>query len=156
MTIDRYADAVRDRIRGNYGDTSDLSEEVVNTLCNIYYFAERAAEDRDFPGLLDIQAIHPSKDKASLVPIYMAHMAHVVSAVEFLPDLIESLRKAAAGGSGQQAYLEQLTLDLFKYQIEDAIQKSGLRRSLERKVKTPNEYSGLANRFQVPCRRAGR
>ena len=148
----KHAIAVQQKIRSLYGDTADLSEEIVNTLCNIHYFAEVAQEDRDFPGLLDLQEIHAGAKKELLIPMYRSHMSHVASAVEFLPDLIKDLRESKGRGAGVYAVLEQLTLDLFKYQIEDAQRKTGLRRSFERRFKTPNEYAGLAKLFELPFR----
>jgi hypothetical protein len=147
-----HAVAVRNNIRRLYGDTSDLSEEVVNTLCNIHYFAQVAQENQDFGGLQDLQEIHPESRRELLMPMYMSHMSHVASAVEFLPDFIKSLRGSRARGAGVYSVMEQLTLDLFKYQIEDAHKKNGLRRSFERKFKKPNEFGGLAKMFELPFR----
>lgn len=151
MSIDDFADVVRERIANACGDTSDLSEELVNTLCNLYYFAEKAKK-LNFGGLTDMQELHPEKSKESLVKLYMSHMSHVVASVSHAPDLISSMRASRAEDPNVFAYLEQLTLDLFKYGIEGAERKSPIRRGLERKFKNPNEHPGLARRSRVPFR----
>lgn len=134
-----------------FGDTSDLSEELVNTLCNLLYFAE-VAGTRNFGGLEDLRSIHPTKNKGALVEIYTNHMSHVSFAVAHAPELIAKLRSIRVEDSTAFEYFESFTLDLLKYRIVDAQNKSGLRRALERKTKTPNELPGLARRFSLSYR----
>lgn len=148
MSVDDLAEAVRQQIASEFGDTSDLSEELVNRLCNLYYFGLKA-QGLNFGGLTDLQELHPGKSKESLVKIYMAHMGHVTASVSHASELINSMRASHSEDPGVYAYLKQLTIDLFKYCIEGA---ERIRRGFERKSKSLNEYGSLARRFRVPCR----
>ena len=152
MTVDDFAKEVRDQIARACGDTSDLSEELVNTLCNLYYFAEKAKK-LNFGGLTDLQAMYPNKNKESLVKLYMSHMGHVAASVSHTPEMIKSMRDVRTQNPVIFRYLEQVTIDIFKYSIDGAERKTPIRRSIERKFKTPCEYAGLAEKFKVPFRR---
>ena len=154
MSIENFQDPVRSRIKQLFGDTSDLSEELVNTLCNLYYFAEKA-EKLNFGGLTDLQELFPSKDKAELVKMYMQHIGHVSASASHAPEMIESMRSARSQQPSLLSFLEQLTIDLFKYSIEGVERKSAIRRGFERKFKKPLEHPGLAKAFRVPFRVGG-
>jgi hypothetical protein len=152
MAIDDFAEVVRNQMAHVYGDTSDLSEELVNTLCNLYYFTEKAKK-LNFGGLTDLQEIHPGKSKESLIQLYMSHMGHVAASVTHAPDMIKSMRDSRAQNPEIFSYLERLTIDIFKYSIDGAERKTPIRRSIERKFKTPCEHVHLARKFKVPFRR---
>jgi len=151
MTIATYADEVRRQLSINFGDTLDLCEELVNTLTNIYYFAAKAKQ-QNLGGLSDLQDILPTKSEAELIETYMRHIAHVQSAVPQLPSVISSLREIMADDSELGEIFEGVTIDSFKYQIEDAVNKNDVQRNSERKNINPVEHAGLARLFDVPFR----
>lgn len=106
MSVDDFAEAVREQIGSAFGDTSDLSEELVNTLCNLYYFASKA-KMLTFGGLTDLQQLNPGKSKESLVKLYMAHMAHVIASVSCAQQLINSMRASRSEDPSVFTYLEE-------------------------------------------------
>ena len=55
--------AICKMVRETYGDTSGLREELVNTLTNIYYFADKA-QKLNFGGLSDLAHISLKPAKA--------------------------------------------------------------------------------------------
>lgn len=144
---------MRTHIADAYGDTSDLSEELVNTLCNLYYFAEKA-QKLDYGGLSDLQELHPGKSTEALIILYTSHISHVAASVSHAPDMIKSMRLVRVKNPNVFSDHEQVTIDLLKYCIEGAEGKSSARRKRERKLKNPNEHQGLARRFNVPFRGA--
>ena len=160
MPNDELNRAVRQLVSATYGDTSDLSEELVNTLTNIYYFALKARK-LNFGGLGDIQDIHIDKSQEELVSIYMKHMQHVMAATELAPSLVENLRGIRRQEQEQQGHasvvfdtFEQVTIDLLKYDIKNAERKTEFKRALERKLRVPSEIPNLARQLRVPFRGA--
>lgn len=151
MPADRFAEIVRLRIQNLFSETSDLGEELVNSLCNLFYFAEKA-QALNFGGLTDLQAMHPEKSKTELIASYAEHLAHVSSCLEAAPDMIRNLRKMRSQNLDVFAHFEEVTVDIFKYKIENAENKNAFRRHAERKLKKPSEYADLARNFNVPFR----
>ncbi|MCP5198488.1 MAG: hypothetical protein H6977_00660 [Gammaproteobacteria bacterium] len=152
MTATKFKESVRAAIRDGFGDTSDLSEELVNTIANIYYFAIKSAQ-QDFGGLTDLKDIFPARSQGALVETYSRHMPHVVSAVKHLPAVVSQLRGIREESSDMGDLFEQVTIDMFKFGIEDAINKNELQRQSERQESRPVEHVGLARVFNIPYRR---
>lgn len=152
MEIEEFSDQVREDISQLFGDTSDLSEELVNTLCNIYYFA-RKAKKLNFGGLTDIKMMFPGKSESELLKRYMEHMAHITSAAEHAPVMVESMRQVRKEKKEICPFIEQVTVDLLKYGIENAEAKPAFLRWIQRKLKTPAEYRGLTELFNVSYRK---
>ena len=119
MELQEFSKPVREDISQLFGDTSDLSEELVNTLCNIYYFA-RKAQKLNFGGLNDLKMMFPGKRESELLKRYMEHMVHITSAAEHAPSMIESMRQVRAEKEEIFPFIEQITIDILKYGIEQA------------------------------------
>lgn len=149
MSVDSYADIVRNDIAKNYGNTSDLGEELVNTLTNIHYFFVKS-KHLNLGGLTDIKDIYPVRSESELVLIYMEHMKHIIFSMALMPDLIKGLREIRKQDLGMAVIFEEAAVDMFKYKIKDALNKTGIERSAERGKTIPTEHSGLARRFRIP------
>lgn len=89
----------------------------------------------------------------SLMELYIHHIGHVAASVVHATELITALR-ASRPQPDIYAYLEELTLDLLKYRIRDAIDKTPAQRALERLHSRANEHPDLARRFRLPSREA--
>lgn len=146
--IDNYAEPVRAEISARYGDTSDLSEELVNSLANLHYFAIKRTH-QNFGGLTDLQEIFPAKSKAELLDLYRKHLEYVISATNQLPLAIERLREIRAQNSELGKVFERVTVDLFKYRIDDALNLTQPERDERRRLATPAEHVGLARFFNL-------
>lgn len=77
-------------------------------------------------------------------------MGHVSAISPILPSLIKSLRESKTQSSEVYDYLEKLTLDIIKYKIDDAAEKSPMKRFISRKLATVTEFKGLAKRMGLP------
>ncbi|MEO3680129.1 hypothetical protein ABGI61_13940 [Rheinheimera sp. FR7-31] len=149
--IDPTTKAVKSKLNNLFGDTSDLSEELVNSLSNIAYFSEKAL-NQNYGGLVDLKSMHPNNSESELFSIYMEHMAHVTASLNSAPKLIENLRSMRAKDPELFSYFEEVTVDILKYKIDDVGNKNEIRRFAERKTKKPIEYEGLARKFGIPFR----
>ena len=107
MSVREHRETIRLRIAALFGDTADLSEELVNTLCNLYYFAE-VGLSRNLGGLSDLQRIHDRSSPDALLPLYLEHMAHVAVSVHHAPDLVKSLREVRSDPIGKQMALSPI------------------------------------------------
>jgi len=130
------------------GDTSDLSEELVNTITNIYYFATKSAQ-QNLGGLSDLKDIFPARSESDLVQLYMQHMTHIASTVNHLPDIVQRLREIRDDDRDLGDIFEQVTIDMIKYGIEDAMNKTEIQRQTERHGCHPVEHDGLARAFEI-------
>lgn len=54
MPVEDFSNQVRRIMGAKCGNTADLPEELVNTLCNLYYFAAKGMA-RTMGGLSDLQ-----------------------------------------------------------------------------------------------------
>ena len=146
--LDQYAELVRAEISARYGDTSDLSEELVNTLANLHYFAIKRTR-QNFGGLTDLQQIFPARTKSELLDLYAKHLEYVTSATAQLPLAIQRLREIRAENPELGNIFERVTIDLFKYRIDDALNLTQPQRDERRRLATPAEHVGLARFFNL-------
>lgn len=137
---------IKKEIQRIYGDTSDLSEEIMDSICNIHYFLSTGAEN----GTTDLAEIYPTKPDFELMSLWISHMNHVSGIFPHLPSLIKCLRESKGQSEDVHDYLEKLTLDIVKYKIENAPEKSGMRRFMARKMSTVTEFKGIARKAGIP------
>lgn len=128
--MDNYEFAAQ-LIKGQLGNLDDLPPELQNTVSNIYYRANPSTIIQHATGnaLRDFE-------KNSL------EMINRTSDLKFVGEMIASLREVKQEASSNDldfvyGHLVTLILDVYKYRIENANDKSPIRRSIERKFKKP-------------------
>jgi hypothetical protein len=113
------------------GDISDLSQEIRNTLANVYYefscLVIRAEAGRPPEAMLKARDFEQGLKKWS------EDNAFLKSSVRELPTIISEMRKVVRAGN-RKGYdvLARLFLDTFKLRIPDLDKKSVLRVAIER------------------------
>jgi hypothetical protein len=112
----------RNLITRDYGDLSDLPEEVRNTVVNVYYeFCCASLELKEkFPYP---QIIRQAKDLRAGLKQFCEQEAFYVSAMNNLPKIINELRKISPDKEGYE-FIIQVILDIFKYRIPDVNEKT--------------------------------
>jgi hypothetical protein len=125
----------------------DFNGELQNTIANVYY---RPFFVPDTPSLASDDFIGHYAEDAKFSVIAMNDL-------ETIEDIVKSSRgardqakiadKSKVSESMAQAldgYLQQLLIDIYKYRIEDAPNKSPIRRAIERRFASPiSEVDGL-------------
>ena len=112
------------------GDISDLSQEIRNTLANVYYefscLVIRAEAGRPPEAMLKARDFEQGLKKWS------EDNAFLKSSVRELPTIISEMRKVVRAGN-RKGYdvLARLFLDTFKLRIPDLDKKSVLRVAIE-------------------------
>ena len=132
-------------MRGQLGDLNDLPVELQNTLANIYYRFFAIQEDmlsRGQSGLLDTY-LPPPKNHRDHFKLYTDFQALTLAYFGNAKGLVNAAREAGAKSRELFSYLNTMTLDVFKYNIDDAGSKSPIRRAIERKFKTVYEIPNL-------------
>ncbi len=127
-------DEARVAIFADLGSTADLPREVLNTIANIYYQAFLPVESREPTG----------HNLPSALKDFINENARLTAAIEHIPRMIQALRAIDKRARPDlYDYSVEFFLDILKYKIADADNKTGLRRMLERKLKWVNEISNL-------------
>lgn len=142
--------SARDAMKQAFGDTSDLPYELVNTICNLYYFAFQS-QKFNFGGLTDLKDLYPRLSNRALLKLYIRHMSHVVPSVQHAPEMINSLRAVSNESPEIGRRLEQITIDALKYGILPNC--SSFRRGIVRHFKRANEYPDLAILLKLTFRK---
>lgn len=128
----------RDAIRRNLGSLDDIPRELANTIANVYYkFYARATALSTPSGSEDLKS-------------FIEDTATILSSHKYVKQYIGGLRRIDKRAKPVlYSYTVTFILDILKYQIDGAQDKSGLRRMIERqfrrhKVKEiPNLYDLL-------------
>lgn len=120
-------------IKGELGDLDDLPYELQNTVSNIYY--------RSNPSTLMSES---SGDALTDFKMHSMNMINRLSDTKYIGDMIKSLREVREQAESKDFgavydYLVTLYLDIYKYRIENAQDKTPIRRSIERKFKKPEK-----------------
>lgn len=140
-----------DSIRGELGTLQDLPRELANTVANIYYRQVAllyAANGRRH--LLDPFIGQPSNSFLDDFKKLANLQAESLAASQTTKTFIDALRDMRKGVNSPKAkaiydYMIVLTLDIMKYEITKASDKTPIRRAVERKFKTPREIANLVD-----------
>jgi hypothetical protein len=113
MNIEALA-TTRTTIKDNFGDLSDLSEELQNTIANIYYKAALIGQD---PTKSVFSEGRAGLDKGVKDAIFYNNTAKV------LPGMINAFREEsiAKGNKSEIDFMTEIFLCKYKYRIEDAL-----------------------------------
>ena len=146
MNIDEEAlKRAADSLYSALGPLNDLPPELRNTLANVYYkFYAFSRNLRDPSQILG----YNNSDPMSAYMGFMKGSADVLADFEHASDMIKGMRDTRKQDQNIYEYLVTLTLDLFKYRIPNAHQKTPIRRAIERKFKIPKEIDGLYERME--------
>ena len=124
----------RAAIIADLGSTADLPRELLNTIANIYYQFFLPVESREPTG----------HDLPTVLKNFINDNASLNAGVEHMPGMIEALRAIDKRTRPDvYDYSVEYYLDILKYKIADAGNKTGIRRMIERKLKRVNEIDDL-------------
>ena len=120
-------------LKGELGDLDDLPPELQNTVSNIYY--------RSNPSTLMFES---SGDALDDFKTNSMDMINRTSDLKSIGDMIKSLRQVREEAKSNDLdfvydHMLTLMLDIYKYRIENAHEKTPIRRSIERKFKKPEK-----------------
>lgn len=137
----------------DFGSLDDLPTELRNTIANIYY--------RFYVNIEYMNSGGNSKLLESYIPRsistrdafmnYTAFSAQTIAAFETAKSMIDPIRAARKSQPERKEifdYMVQVALDSFKYDIDNAHEKTPFRRAIERKFKKPNEIPELYNKMR--------
>lgn len=137
-----------DHIESELGTLDDLPKELANTIANVYYrFCANALEmlsysKREF--FIPNSVKRESGDSRELYKKFMYNQAQIVTDLESAPKFIKGLRGIDKYAQPNlYKFTVEFILDCLKYNIENAQNKTGLRRMVERKFKKPDEIPNL-------------
>jgi hypothetical protein len=137
-----------DYIKSQLGTLSDLPKELANTIANVYYkfaldfleMSENSKREYFVPKSMN----RKTGDLGELLKDFMANQAKIPSDVEAAPKFVKGLREIDKYKQAKlYKYSVEFILDCLKYNIEKPQNKSGARRTIERKFKTVNEIPNL-------------
>ncbi len=139
-TINKEAlDKARKLIQRDLGDVMDLPEDLRNTVVNTYY--EFCSFRLDFdrgPHYHPSRVRYPKDGYLAALEKYDKELAHLEASVENLPQIINGMREMKKHGEMEGYKLSlSLALDMFKYRIPHAPDKSSIRLALERPFYAP-------------------
>jgi hypothetical protein len=137
-----------DGLHADFGDLSDLPKELANTLANVYYrffmLAPSATGQTMEERAMDLQReMLRQGDALEGYKKLMNSMAATEAGFRFAKDFIKAVRGARGKTPDFSRYLIVLTLDILKYDIDNANTKTPLRRAIERKFKKVDEIPDL-------------
>ena len=123
----------------------DLPQELRNTLANVYYrFFALRRNLRDPSKVLGYE----NSDFMSTYKGFMQGSTFALADFQCAKGMIEGMRETRKHNPDIYDYMVVLTLDVFKYRIPNAQDKTPIRRAIERKFKKPNEIAGLYERME--------
>ena len=124
-----------DHLYAQFGSLMDLSEDLRNTLASIYYEVHWL---RRKEGAMPLTAHLPQKrDTNKLVDASMKQATVRISQYELADTLVEGVREGREIGKNMYKAMTRLALDVLKWNVSDAFEKSEIRRSLEKLAKKP-------------------
>jgi hypothetical protein len=129
-------------IRHDLGDLADLPRELATTIANVYYRFFAFSENPMAPTGPGFQPATGGSVIDSY-QTYMAGSATILSSFQFAKGLITAARDTRKQDVSLFPYLVVLTLDVLKYNIENADEKTPIRRAIERKFKKVDEIPDL-------------
>jgi hypothetical protein len=125
-----------DNLFRSLGALNDLGPELADTVANVYYryaLATGTVDDLAF-------ALGMPNDLTTEIEIIVAQQ-------EYIDEMIKALRRTGREGHVVER-MKLIILDTFKYRIENAAQKTALRRAIERRLANFNEIAGLYQRVR--------
>ena len=129
-----------DQIKSELGTLDDLPKELANTIANVYYkfygnyFEMLSYSKREF--FIPKSMKRELGDLHQLAKKFMTDQAHMVTDRESAPKFIKALRGIDKHAEPNlYRYWTEFIIDCLKYNIENAQNKAGLRRKIERKFK---------------------
>ncbi len=141
------ADLARQHIQRDYGSLADLPEEFADTIANIYYrFYLEYMSSNEKPNALP-QSIREGSDLFKDMTSYLKKSSRDLTFIEGGPELIESIRRLRDEKQIDEfEILVEVMLDHLKFGIDEAMNKRGIRRMIERlfKRRKVREIAGLA------------
>ena len=135
-------------IKSQLGTLNDLPRELANTIANVYYkfaldfleMSDNSKREYFVPKSMN----RKTGDLGELLKDFMANQAKISSDVEAAPKFVKGLRETDKYKQPKlYKYSVEFILDCLKYNIEKPQNKSGARRTIERKFKTVNEIPNL-------------
>lgn len=120
-------------VKENFGDISDLSPELQNTITNIYYKVAQHLLNREDGESFPRSALLLAEDLESGYKKYIEESTYLVKSAKALPEIIASLREDVLKRKSRKD-IELITfalLCLFKYRVPNAMRKSALRLKFE-------------------------
>lgn len=127
----------RDALARDLGPLDDLSDEMKNTLANIYYKFVLMVS-------MNLQLQKPtSRDVASAFKEYMLDAGQILTDYKFAAELVKSMREVRKQDQSIYEFLETHFFDVHKFRIKNANKKSGLRRAIERPFAKVDEIPDL-------------
>jgi hypothetical protein len=121
----------------DFGNLDDFPVEFADTIANIYF---------KFFMLALGELFTTRREKLSTDPVlnFMDVSSDLTASVNHVPGMVKELREMRqAGRKDLFDYWVTFTLDDLKYKIQNAGEKSAIRRSLERRFKKSDEIGGL-------------
>jgi hypothetical protein len=132
--VQRAVDQAHGVIIADLGSIDDLPRELANTIANFYYECYLPVESREPTG----------HDIASVLNNFIDQNARLTAGLDHVPRMIQALREIDKRTRPDlYDYSVKFFLDILKYKIADAGNKTGIRRMLERKLKRVNEIDNL-------------
>ena len=153
MDVDAIAlEKATNAIFADFGMLDDMPQELRNTLANIYYkFFALNRNLRDPGEVLG----YDNTDFTSIYKGLIQGSTTVLTEYKFAKGMIDSLREARKRDSGIYDYLVIHTLDILKYRIPNAHEKTPIRRAIERKFRKHREVNGLYDRMEPILKQIG-
>jgi hypothetical protein len=127
-----------DAIKKQLGTLNDLPRELANTIANVYYryfeFSLNAIGALSRPGGLP-KHVHQLGLQEGMKAFVGDH-ARFTTDVDHVAEQIENLRQVDKRTQpNMYRFIVHLMLEVYKYDIDNAWDKTGLRRMVERKIK---------------------
>jgi hypothetical protein len=137
-------------LQADLGDLSDLPVELASTVANVYYRFYACAEHMLRGGktnLLD-PYLDDSRNALDAYKAFSKLHTEATASFEYAKNFVQSARGIKKQKPELFSYMVTLTLDILKYNIDNANTKTPIRRAIERKFKAPREISDLLERMQ--------
>lgn len=137
-----------DHIKEQLGTLDDLPRELADTIANVYYKCYvnvlEVAMDSKREFVIPKSVKRESGDLQQLFKKFVTNQAQIVTDLESAPKFIKELRGIDKNAQPNlYKFTVEFILDCLKYNIENAQNKTGLRRMVERKFKKPDEIPNL-------------
>ncbi len=142
------------KIKKELGGVDDLPYELQNTIANLYYdfflLEGRFGEtEKGIPKVFRKEGdIFNNLRDLTMDSLFLTH--HVPK----IPEYVDSLRQIKKSDPNVLDYMTELFIDMLKYKIKNTFKKTGIRRSIERKInkKKLTQYPdliGIINSYTI-------
>lgn len=152
-----------DLIKSQIGTLTDLPRELATTVANVYYrFSLKLleiSETKERGGILpdSIKQEIGKKPLSNLFEDFTYSHANILSDVKAIPEFIKGLRNIDKNKQPNlYRYSVDFILDCLKYDVKNAMHKTGIRRMIERKFKKVDEIPDLIdliNAMEKSCKK---